>query len=109
MKKRVYISGKIDGTTDYMERFALGSELAKKRFEGCEVTNPSLFGGVLPASMPYSCYMEVCLVALRYCDTVLMLRGWRSSKGANVERAYALSLGLVVCYEDEESDWALSD
>lgn len=43
------------------------------------------------------------LEALKYCDTIYMLKGWEKSKGASAERAVAEWLGLAVIYEAESN------
>jgi hypothetical protein len=42
------------------------------------------------------------VAALKKCDTIYMLRGWESSKGAKAEKAVAEWIGLGVLYQEEE-------
>ena len=45
---KIYISGKITGTTDYMERF--GNKQRELEQKGYEVVNPALINSFLPKS-----------------------------------------------------------
>ena len=60
MKKRVYISGKVTGTTDYKERFNAAAELLSRQ-DGVEVINPVAFSENLPVGSPWLDYMKICL------------------------------------------------
>lgn len=80
---KVYISGPITGTIDYMERFAE----AQKELEakGYEVVNPALINSNLPKCTTWDEYMRVSLVLLDLCDAIYMLKGWADSNGASLE------------------------
>lgn len=43
--------------------------------------------------------MREALAMLLKCDAIYMLKGWRDSKGARIELALALELGMRVIYE----------
>jgi len=91
---KVYISGPITSTTDYMERF----EKCQKNLEahGYEVINPALINSNLPESTTWDQYMDVSLVLLKMCDSIYMLPGWINSKGASLEYEIAKSRGIRV-------------
>lgn len=91
---RVYISGKITGTTDYMERFRDVELLLEER--GLDVVNPAKLCASLPTNFTHKEYMKVCLSALDSCDAIYMMVGWESSRGCIEERGYALGKGLRV-------------
>ena len=84
---KVYISGAITGTTDYMTRF----NNAQKHLErlGYEVVNPALINSNLPTSTTWEEYMRVSLVLLNMCDSIYMLPGWQKSRGAKLEYKHA--------------------
>lgn len=42
------------------------------------------------------------VAALKTCDTIYMLRGWKNSKGAKAEKALAEWIGLGVLYQEGE-------
>lgn len=97
-KQRVYISGKITGTTDFMERFAMAEE--KLKSEGYAVLNPARANSYMPEDTTWEEYMNVSLTLLSMADTIYMLEGWEDSKGATQEHEMAISpLGLKVIYE----------
>ena len=96
--KRVYISGAITGTTDYMERFAAAEE--KLTAEGYSVINPAKLGCIMPEDADWIEYMEVCFCLLGFCDSIYMLKGWTDSRGANAERSTALIRGMNIIMEE---------
>jgi hypothetical protein len=50
---------------------------------------------VLPDEFWREC-MEACLRELLHCDAIYMLNNWRTSRGARVELAVAVELGLEI-------------
>jgi hypothetical protein len=92
----IYISGKITGTSDYMDRFAKAEKAL--RAKGWEVVNPAKEN--LPKNLPWEEYMKHDVKLLAGCDAIYMLDGWRQSRGACLERELALNLKLEVLYGD---------
>lgn len=86
---RIYISGAITGTDDYMERFAKVEERLKK--QGYSVINPAAVNSMMPADTKYEEYMKMSFCMLDMCDAIYLMKGWENSNGANRERQYALS------------------
>ena len=97
-KIRVYISGKITGTEDYIERFKEVEECLKFTLD-YEVVNPATMLDHLPESTTHAEYMHVSYALLDICDGIYMMNGWKDSKGAMLEYDYALEKGLIVLYE----------
>ncbi len=95
MKAKIYISGKITGTTDYMERFAaVEKELTEK---GYAVVNPAKINANLPVpETTWEDYMTVSLALLETCDEIYMMPGWKGSTGAEIELKYALEHDVKV-------------
>lgn len=95
---RLYISGAISGTTDYIERF---SNAERKLYEqGYTVINPARVCNALPESaFSHEEYMKIDLALLDMCDGIYMLQGWEKSCGANRELGYALGKDKAVMYE----------
>lgn len=92
---RIYISGPITGTTDYMERFAD----AERRLwdDGWDdITNPAAKNARFPEGTSWETYMGESLKMLCACDAIYMMRGWRGSRGARLELMVATELGLKV-------------
>ena len=97
MDKRIYISGAITGTTVYMERFSKAEEYLTK--QGFSVINPAKVNAQLPDDTNYEEYMKMSITMLDMCDSIYMLKGWSSSRGANRELGYALGNDKTIIYE----------
>lgn len=94
---RIYISGKITGTDDYMQRFERAQKELEK--EGHSVINPAEVNSKLPKDTTYEEYMKMSLTMLDMCKGIYMLEGWEDSKGANREYGYALAKGKAIYFE----------
>ena len=94
---RIYISGKITGTTDYILRFNKAEEEMVN--QGYEVVNPAIMLDHLPTSTTHKEYMHVSYALLDICDGIYLTHGWKDSVGAVLEYDYALDKGLVILYE----------
>lgn len=94
---RIYISGSITGTEDYIERF----EAVQKRLtkEGHQVYNPAHANSFMPEGTTYEEYMKVSFLLLDMAEAIYMMKGWQQSKGANREYGYALGKGYEVFEE----------
>ena len=97
---KVYISGPITGTTDYMERFKRAER--RIRAAGHEVVNPAAVNSALPASTTYEEYMTMSITMLDMCNAVYVLEGWEKSKGSNMEITHALHTGKMIEFEKGE-------
>lgn len=97
MNKRVYISGAITGTTDYLQRFAKAEEELTK--QGFSVINPAKVNAQMPGDTTYEEYMQMSFTMLDMCDYIYMLKGWNTSRGANRELGYALGKSKNIMYE----------
>ena len=92
--KKVYISGPITGTKDYLERFErIETSLSR---QGMEVINPAKVNVNLPKSTTWEEYMRMSLCMLGMCDGIYMMEGWQQSRGASLEYAYARGMGITV-------------
>ena len=95
---KVYISGPITGTDDYMERFAaVETSLAMR---GYEVVNPADANSSLPEGTDWRVYMGESLRMLCSCDAIFLMHDWLSSKGAKLEYNVATHLGLKIMEDD---------
>lgn len=96
---KIYISGAISNTDDYMERF----EKAEKKLteQGYSVVNPAKVNAQLPEDTSYEEYMKMCFCMLDMCDGIYILKGWKKSLGANRELGYAMAKKKTVFYEYE--------
>ena len=94
---KVFISGKMTGEPNYnREKFnEVEAELKEKGFI---VLNPA----VLPTGLKHEEYMSICYAMIDVCDMVVMLSGWEHSKGAMMERGYAIANNKAV---NEWKEW----
>lgn len=95
---KIYLSGKITGTTDYMERFA--AKQKDLELKGYEVINPALINSYLPKSTTWKEYMRLCYPMIDMCDSIYFLEGWEGSKGALIEFEYANKKKKRICFKD---------
>lgn len=94
--KKVYISGPITGTKDYLEKFEDIETALVLIHQGVEVINPAKVNANLPESTTWEEYMRMSLCMLSMCDGIYMMEGWQQSRGANLEYAYAKGMGITV-------------
>lgn len=94
---KIYISGAITGTDDFMERFSVAQKKLER--DGHDVVNPALVNSNLPKSTTYSEYMDMSICMLKMCDAIYLLDGWKSSRGANLEIIFAMLNNKKILYE----------
>ncbi len=97
MKQRIYISGAITGTDDFMERFAKAQKELEE--QGYSVVNPAAVNSMLPEDTNYEEYMSMSFLMLDMCDSIYMLNGWSKSCGANREYGYAIAMDKTIVFE----------
>lgn len=96
MEVKIYISGPVTGTEDYMKRFNKAeTELA---IMGYSVINPAKINSFLPPDTTYKQCMDMSLTMLGMCNHIYMLKDWEKSPGANREYGYALAKGMTIWY-----------
>ena len=94
---KIYISGAISNTNDFMERFANAEkELAEN---GYSAINPAKVNAQLPEDTTYEEYMKMCFCMLDICEAIFMIQGWSKSCGANRELDYAMEKDMIIMYE----------
>jgi len=87
---RIYIAGPCTGYPD-QNYPAFHAEAARLRALGYEVVSPP---EICAPHLDWDGCMQVCLAALPTCEAVAMLPGWSRSRGATMEVARAMSLGM---------------
>lgn len=106
---KIYISGAMTGTDDYMERFAKAEKLLRERNPAADIINPTKVLAPLPEGTSWGQYMDIALNVLRGCDAVYMLTGWEKSTGAQMERLYAEGCGMAVAEEESYRLFSVGD
>lgn len=96
---KVYISGKITGDDNYIDKFAdAACELNNMGFDD-NIINPATVNLMLPISTTWEEYMNMSITMLDMCDTIYMLKDWKESKGACLEYGYALAKDKTVMFQ----------
>ena len=84
----VYLSGPISSNLDgYQREFSIARELVR----GAGYT--TVDSTFLPLGLKESDYMRIALSILEAADTVVALKDWTKSQGAQIEWAYAQRTG----------------
>lgn len=96
---KVYISGPITGTSDYMERFNKAE--TELQASGFSVINPAKVNATLPEDTSYEEYMKMSMLMLDMCDAIYMLKGWEKSPGSNREYGYAMAMDKIIFREGQ--------
>lgn len=90
--KKVYLSGPITGKKNYKGLFLYVEELIKL----CDVFRIFNPASQIPDSLDYKQAMKRCVAALAEYDTIMLLPGWHTSKGARLEHDIALACGINI-------------
>ena len=90
---RIYISGPITNTPDYISNFSVAEQKLKSEYPNAEIINPTVLDK-LP--LEYDEYMKLDLMLIDMCDAIYMMNGWEKSKGACIEFGYAVAKELNI-------------
>ena len=107
-KMKIYISGPVTGTTDYIERFAKTEKHLSSSFGKVEIFNPvrHIINTLRnPEEIGWPFIMQILLDELRYGNFthIYLMNGWQNSSGAVIEQCYAKRLGMEFIYEVERN------
>lgn len=93
---KIYISGKITGTIDYIQRFESAEKALSKYYT---VINPAKVNAQLPKETAWEEYMKMSMCMLEMCNAIYMLKGWKDSKGARLEYEFAKLKNYKIFFE----------
>lgn len=94
-KRRVYISGQMSGLDkDTIKRNFGFVEQSMKNY-GYKVFNPARWGWFL-RYLPYKWCLVFDLMMMCFCDGIFLQDNSRFSKGAQVEKKFALALDMFI-------------
>lgn len=94
----VYVAQPFGGDTDaYKVARRIIRDLIKN-YPQTIFISPILQYGFMYEDVEYIEGLEICINLLRRCDRLLLLRGWRESRGCMAERAAARALGIPIYY-----------
>ena len=90
---KLYLSGAITGTDDYMDRFSMAEKSLEVEHT---IINPARVNEQLPSDTNYEDYMKMSFCMLDMCDGIYLLKGWEKSCGSNRELGYAMAKGKII-------------
>ena len=90
---KLYLSGAITGTDDYMDRFSMAEKSLEVEHT---IINPARVNAQLPSDTDYEDYMKMSFCMLDMCDGIYLLKGWEKSCGSNRELGYAMAKGKII-------------
>ena len=90
---KLYLSGAITGTDDYMDRFSVAEKSLEVEHT---IINPAKVNAQLPSDTDYEDYMKMSFCMLDMCDGIYLLKGWEKSCGSNRELGYAMAKGKII-------------
>ena len=90
---KLYLSGGITGTDDYMDRFSMAEKSLEVEHT---IINPAKVNAQLPSDTDYEDYMKMSFCMLDMCDGIYLLKGWEKSCGSNRELGYAMAKGKII-------------
>ena len=93
---KIYIAGAITNNPNYEKQFAEAEKTLTE--QGHAVINP-----VKNLGFAYKDYIDMGLCELMKCEAIYLLNGWNKSRGAFLERVYAITTGMKI-YEEENTN-----
>lgn len=96
---KIFISGKITGDENYIEKFTKAEELLTSRGY-YDIVNPAIICSSLnKKTTTWQQLMDISETLLGMCDAIFMIEGWEYSTGASIEHATARANDIKVIYE----------
>ena len=101
-RKKIYLSGQISGLEPEDAESAFNKMEKILRAQGYSVVNPTRLGIEDVSGRGWNYYMREGIKLLMDCDAIYMLKGWTTSKGANIEWKLACDLWMPIYTEADE-------
>lgn len=98
MRGRVYVSGPMTGLPEFNFP-AFTSAAERLRAMGHDVVSPHEVAhddNGEPGTIAWGVYLKRDLAEMLTCDTILLLPGWETSRGATLELYVATQVGMTV-------------
>lgn len=95
---KIYISGKITGDDNALEKFENAAEKIKAIYPSAEIINPFDVSPICEGKRWIN-YMIDDIKALDECTHIYLLKDWRESKGARIEQNFAYEQGIEIIHE----------
>ena len=95
-----YIAGPMSGYPEFNYP-AFDAKAAELRAAGSEVVSPAELHPADP-DVAWDWYLRRDLTELVKCSHVVLLPGWKASKGAQLEHHVATTLGMTITYPEGE-------
>lgn len=108
----IYLSGKITGDPNYLEKFWTVAEVLHKKYPNAEIFNPAselleisemLSRSDATEEQTHDILVAICLKFMKKCQGIAIIPGWCGSSGTSVEVEEALSRGMKFVPVDK--DW----
>jgi hypothetical protein len=98
---KIYISGRISGLPfdEVQAKFTAAERILVEK--GYKTVSPLKTG--IPYSAPWEIHVAMDIILLIGCDAIFLLKDWKYSKGATLEKNIAELIGKNVIYEEEIS------
>ena len=90
----LYLSGPVTGIQDYKARFK-HAQVTLTMAGNQTVLNPAV---IPPGLHEYDDYMRISLAMLDAADGIVMLPGWKGSRGAKIELRAAIRAGKKIYF-----------
>lgn len=95
---KVFISGPMSGKPNFNREAFFKAQMELEK-HGYSVWNPAWLAYPSDTEFTKDDMHIIDFAALRRCDAIYMLKGWKHSTGSQEEHKYAVARGLMVMYE----------